>query len=68
MINCMKAARSEPMELSHRILPRVMPFLHDNVQKYGKMHFTWFGPNPRKDNQPCLPSREAKDDATRLSY
>ncbi|KAF5179465.1 Cytochrome p450, partial [Thalictrum thalictroides] len=34
MINCMKAARTEPMELSHKIVPRVMPFLRDNVQKY----------------------------------
>ncbi|KAF5177659.1 hypothetical protein FRX31_032754 [Thalictrum thalictroides] len=47
MIDWMKAARTEPMDLSHKILPRVMPFLHDNVQKYGKTHFTWFGPNPR---------------------
>ncbi|PIA26880.1 hypothetical protein AQUCO_08600031v1 [Aquilegia coerulea] len=47
MIDYMNAARTKPMELSHQIVPRVMPFLHDNVQKYGKTHFTWIGPNPR---------------------
>ncbi|PIA31400.1 hypothetical protein AQUCO_04900003v1 [Aquilegia coerulea] len=47
MIDSVKAARTKPMDHSHQIVPRVMPFLHDKVQKYGKTHFTWFGPNPR---------------------
>ncbi|PIA26850.1 hypothetical protein AQUCO_08600006v1 [Aquilegia coerulea] len=47
MIDSVKAARTKPMDRSHKIVPHVMPFLHDKVQKYGKTHFTWFGPNPR---------------------
>lgn len=38
-------ARSKPMShLSHDLLPRVLPFLHHTVQKYGKRCIIWIGP------------------------
>eukprot|EP00262_Sarcandra_glabra_P012796 TRINITY_DN337_c0_g1_i1.p1 TRINITY_DN337_c0_g1~~TRINITY_DN337_c0_g1_i1.p1 ORF type:complete len:514 (-),score=68.13 TRINITY_DN337_c0_g1_i1:166-1707(-) len=42
-----KEARSKPMSLSHRIVPRVMPFLFETANNYGKMYVTWFGTTPR---------------------
>ncbi|PIA26882.1 hypothetical protein AQUCO_08600033v1 [Aquilegia coerulea] len=47
MIDSIKATRTKPTELTHQIVPHVMPFDHDKVQRYGKTHFTWFGPIPR---------------------
>ncbi|XP_020251991.1 cytochrome P450 CYP72A219-like isoform X2 [Asparagus officinalis] len=42
-----KEAWSRPMdELNHQILPRVVPFTHQMVQKYGKMCNIWVGPTP----------------------
>ncbi|KAG9447961.1 hypothetical protein H6P81_014089 [Aristolochia fimbriata] len=43
----LKEARSKPMELSHRIAPRVFPFIHQTVKHYGKTSVTWFGRHPR---------------------
>eukprot|EP00262_Sarcandra_glabra_P005670 TRINITY_DN1742_c0_g1_i2.p1 TRINITY_DN1742_c0_g1~~TRINITY_DN1742_c0_g1_i2.p1 ORF type:complete len:530 (-),score=76.33 TRINITY_DN1742_c0_g1_i2:25-1614(-) len=43
----MKEARSKPMNLSHKIVPRVSPFLHHTVTNYGKMSVSWFGTTPR---------------------
>ncbi|KAF5199594.1 Cytochrome p450 [Thalictrum thalictroides] len=43
----MMEARSKPMELSHRIVPRVIPFIHEGVEKYGKFTFDWRGPTLR---------------------
>ncbi|PIA26886.1 hypothetical protein AQUCO_08600037v1 [Aquilegia coerulea] len=42
-----KEARSKPMDLSHHIAPRVMPFVDQTVQKFGKLSLIWFGPIPR---------------------
>lgn len=40
-------AWSSPMEISHRITPRVVPFAHQMVQKYGKICFMWVGSTAR---------------------
>ncbi|XP_058095273.1 cytochrome P450 CYP72A616-like [Magnolia sinica] len=40
-------ALSKPMNLSHQILPRVVPHLYNTVKEYGKMSMNWFGPMPR---------------------
>ncbi|GMI92671.1 cytochrome P450, family 72, subfamily A, polypeptide 15 [Hibiscus trionum] len=40
-------AWSKPITLCHQIVPRVDPFTHDNVQKYGKISFCWTGTRPR---------------------
>ncbi|XP_008386384.3 cytochrome P450 CYP72A219-like [Malus sylvestris] len=41
-----KAALSKPMELSHDIVPYVLPLLHDIFNKYGRKSFVWLGPMP----------------------
>ncbi|KAL8116408.1 hypothetical protein AgCh_022778 [Apium graveolens] len=39
---------SKPMEqFSDDIAPRVLPYYHHMVQKYGKKYFIWFGTKPR---------------------
>ncbi|KAM7503150.1 hypothetical protein LguiB_002054 [Lonicera macranthoides] len=40
-------AKSNSINLSHDIVPRVVPWMHDSIQKYGKNFFIWFGPVPR---------------------
>ncbi|PIA26893.1 hypothetical protein AQUCO_08600043v1 [Aquilegia coerulea] len=40
-------ARSKPMDLSHHIAPRIMPFVDQTVQKFGKLSLIWLGPIPR---------------------
>ncbi|KAK9092527.1 hypothetical protein Syun_027438 [Stephania yunnanensis] len=40
-------AQSKPMKLSHSILPRVLPFIHQTVQNYGKLCIFWQGVTPR---------------------
>lgn len=40
-------AWSKPMDLNHRIMARVSPFVHSTVQKYGKTSLIWQGPTPR---------------------
>ncbi|KAF9610848.1 hypothetical protein IFM89_025258 [Coptis chinensis] len=42
-----QAARSKPTELSHNIVPRVIPFIHHTIEKYGRLSFCWYGSNPR---------------------
>ncbi|XP_043723189.1 cytochrome P450 CYP72A219-like isoform X2 [Telopea speciosissima] len=42
-----KEARSKPMNLSHDIAPRVLPFDLQTIQKYGKNSAFWFGTTPR---------------------
>eukprot|EP00262_Sarcandra_glabra_P012805 TRINITY_DN337_c0_g1_i8.p1 TRINITY_DN337_c0_g1~~TRINITY_DN337_c0_g1_i8.p1 ORF type:complete len:514 (-),score=75.25 TRINITY_DN337_c0_g1_i8:166-1707(-) len=46
-VRMMKEARSKPMPLSHRIVPRVLPFLFKTVNNYGRMSLTWIGTTPR---------------------
>ncbi|KAJ4975328.1 hypothetical protein NE237_000434 [Protea cynaroides] len=40
-------ARSKPMNLSHDIIPRVLPFHLQTIQKYGKKSASWEGTTPR---------------------
>ncbi|PON41241.1 Cytochrome P450, E-class, group I [Trema orientale] len=40
-------ARSKPMSLNHHIAPRVFPFFHDMMQKYGRVCMIWIGTKPR---------------------
>ncbi|RDX71479.1 11-oxo-beta-amyrin 30-oxidase, partial [Mucuna pruriens] len=42
-----KEARSKPMNLNHHILSYVFPYLHQTVNKLGKICFIWLGPLPR---------------------
>ncbi|KAF8408895.1 hypothetical protein HHK36_004964 [Tetracentron sinense] len=42
-----KEARSKPMNLSHDIVPRVIPLVHQTIKNYGKKCVIWMGPNPR---------------------
>ncbi|PIA26858.1 hypothetical protein AQUCO_08600014v1 [Aquilegia coerulea] len=39
--------RSKPMEHSHRIVPRILPFINQTIQTYGKTFVSWYGPSPR---------------------
>ncbi|XP_043688544.1 cytochrome P450 CYP72A219-like isoform X7 [Telopea speciosissima] len=40
-------AKSKPMNLSHDIVSRVLPFHLQTIQKFGKNFAFWFGTNPR---------------------
>ncbi|KAH7658378.1 Secologanin synthase protein [Dioscorea alata] len=42
-----KEAWSKPMELTHRIVPRVIPYHDHMVKSYGKIWFKWTGTTPR---------------------
>lgn len=42
-----KKAKSKPMELSDDIIPRVIPYIQQLVQIYGKNPFIWSGTTPR---------------------
>ncbi|XP_039143367.1 cytochrome P450 CYP72A219-like [Dioscorea cayenensis subsp. rotundata] len=42
-----KEAWSKPMELTHSIIPRVIPYNHHMVKRYGKIWFKWNGTTPR---------------------
>ncbi|CAB4267329.1 unnamed protein product [Prunus armeniaca] len=45
----LRQAQSKPMKLStsHDIAPRVMPFVHQTVNTYGRNSFVWMGPIPK---------------------
>ncbi|XP_060188634.1 cytochrome P450 CYP72A616-like [Lycium barbarum] len=45
--NQMNEAWSKPIGLTHDIVPRVDPFTHYMVQKYGKISLSWLGASPR---------------------
>ncbi|GMH03644.1 hypothetical protein Nepgr_005483 [Nepenthes gracilis] len=47
LVQLMVKASSQPMPLSHNILPRVLPFYHHWKKIYGATYLIWFGPNPR---------------------
>ncbi|KAK9092646.1 hypothetical protein Syun_027557 [Stephania yunnanensis] len=47
LVSTTKKARSMPIKLSHSIVPRVLPFIHDTIQKQGPMSYIWFGITPR---------------------
>ncbi|KAJ8616694.1 hypothetical protein MRB53_036066 [Persea americana] len=46
-VRSIKEAWSKPMNLSHKIVPRVIPFIHQIVTRYGKTSLTWVGTCPR---------------------
>ncbi|KAG9447960.1 hypothetical protein H6P81_014088 [Aristolochia fimbriata] len=46
-LSSMKEAQLKPMNLSHKIIPRVAPFFENTMVNYGKTSITWFGPSPR---------------------
>ncbi|PIA27723.1 hypothetical protein AQUCO_07600112v1, partial [Aquilegia coerulea] len=41
-----KEASSKPMNLTHHIVPRVMPFINETVKTYGKISLFWLGTKP----------------------
>lgn len=43
----MKEAWSRPINLTHQIAPRALPFVHEAVQIHGKICVTWIGTAPR---------------------
>ncbi|KAJ8452782.1 hypothetical protein Cgig2_014545 [Carnegiea gigantea] len=47
LVDLMLKASSQPMSLSHHILPRVLPFYHHWKKIYGATYLIWFGPTPR---------------------
>ncbi|XP_061345035.1 cytochrome P450 72A68-like [Gastrolobium bilobum] len=47
MLKMGKEAQSKPMTLSDDIVPRVVSFIHQKINKHGKNTFIWFGPTPR---------------------
>ncbi|XP_021736757.1 cytochrome P450 734A1-like [Chenopodium quinoa] len=47
LVEMMLKASSQPMTLSHNILPRVLPFYHHWKKLYGATYLIWFGPTPR---------------------
>ncbi|XP_056173401.1 cytochrome P450 72A68-like [Syzygium oleosum] len=47
IIRMTKQAQSQPITpFSDDIVPRVLPFYHHSIKKYGKLCFTWLGPMP----------------------
>ncbi|XP_070038046.1 cytochrome P450 CYP72A219-like [Nicotiana tomentosiformis] len=46
MMKMGKEALSKPIDFSHDIWPRVMPFLHKTITTYGKNCLAWYGPRP----------------------
>ncbi|KAL9273862.1 Cytochrome P450 734A1-like protein [Drosera capensis] len=47
VVELMRKASSQPMALSHNILPRVLPFYHHWKKLYGGTYLIWFGYSPR---------------------
>ncbi|KAF6164530.1 hypothetical protein GIB67_025356 [Kingdonia uniflora] len=47
LMSLMLKASSQPMPLSHNILPRVLSFYHHWKKIYGPTFLVWFGPTPR---------------------
>ncbi|KAA8524997.1 hypothetical protein F0562_011365 [Nyssa sinensis] len=39
-------AKSNPINLSDDIVPRIIPFIHKSIETYGKNSFIWLGPKP----------------------
>ncbi|CAI9296484.1 unnamed protein product [Lactuca saligna] len=46
MVQMRRDAKSKPMNLTHDIAPRVLPFIHKSISTYGKSCFTWMGTKP----------------------
>ncbi|KAL4575517.1 hypothetical protein LXL04_022364 [Taraxacum kok-saghyz] len=46
MVQMTRDAKSKPMNLTHDIAPRVLPFIHKSITTHGKSCFTWMGTKP----------------------
>ncbi|KAK1301712.1 Secologanin synthase [Acorus calamus] len=46
-LKLIKDSWSRPISLTHQIVPRVLPFVHQTVQKHGKKSLVWVGTSPR---------------------
>ncbi|XP_028763753.1 11-oxo-beta-amyrin 30-oxidase-like [Neltuma alba] len=47
MVNMQEQAKSMPLHPHpHDLVPRISPFVHHTVTKYGKNSFMWYGPTP----------------------
>ncbi|KAL8255361.1 hypothetical protein R6Q59_033582 [Mikania micrantha] len=46
MVHMITEAQSKPMNLTHDIAPRVLPFYHKSLTTLGKNCFTWLGAKP----------------------
>eukprot|EP01018_Ginkgo_biloba_P017169 Gb_14875 [translate_table: standard] len=46
-IKMVNQVTSTPMNLSHDIVPRVLPHIHAWTKAYGRVFLYWFGPRPR---------------------
>ncbi|XP_026452707.1 cytochrome P450 72A15-like [Papaver somniferum] len=46
-INCITETWSKPINLNHQITSRVVPYVKNLVQQYGKVSLTWNGTTPR---------------------
>ncbi|KAH9779473.1 cytochrome P450 72A15 [Citrus sinensis] len=42
----LKEAKARPISLSDDIVPRILPYHHHIISKYGKKSFKWMGPRP----------------------
>ncbi|KAK9085345.1 hypothetical protein Sjap_025756 [Stephania japonica] len=47
LVSMSTKAVSKPMDLSHRTVPRVLPFIHETIETYGPMSYIWIGVTPR---------------------
>ncbi|XP_057954510.1 cytochrome P450 CYP72A616-like [Malania oleifera] len=47
LVNLTKEAWSKPINLNHQIVPRVDPFTHNIVHRYGNVSLSWNGKTPR---------------------
>ncbi|KAJ8633257.1 hypothetical protein MRB53_026593 [Persea americana] len=43
----LRQSQSKPIDLTHQIAQRVVPFFHQTAKDYGKISLTWFGTIPR---------------------
>ncbi|XP_054796754.1 cytochrome P450 CYP72A616-like [Prosopis cineraria] len=47
MEKSVREASSKPISLNAQVVPRVIPFLHSMVERYGKVSICWFKSTPR---------------------
>ncbi|KAL0406688.1 UNVERIFIED_CONTAM: cytochrome [Sesamum latifolium] len=47
LTNVLKTEQRKTLKLSDDLLPHILPYYHNIIDKYGKHSFVWFGPLPR---------------------
>ncbi|KAL0320566.1 UNVERIFIED_CONTAM: cytochrome [Sesamum radiatum] len=47
IIKVIKTEQPKTLKLSDDLLPHILPYYHNIIDKYGKHSFFWFGPSPR---------------------